>query len=54
MTKTRKKLEAERRARRRADDRKIQAWLDENKIKTKIENLNIWDRSNLLDMLNGI
>jgi hypothetical protein len=54
MTKTRKELDAERRARRKSDDRKIQAWLDKNKLKTKIENLNVWDRSTLLDMINGI
>jgi len=55
MAKTKRQiLEEERRQRRKADDRKIQRYIDESGLKTKVESLNDWDRWQLLDRLNGV
>ena len=54
MTKTKRELEEERRKRRKAENKKIQRYLDESGLKVKVENLNFWDRAHLLDMLNEI
>ncbi len=54
MTKTKRELEEERRKRRKAENKKLQRYLDENNLPVNADDLNIWDRGNLLDMLEGL
>ena len=54
MVKNSRELEKERRARRKAEDKALKRYLKKIGVPTKIENLNDWDRWNLLDRLNEI
>jgi hypothetical protein len=51
---SREKIEAERRRRRRKENKLIQKYLDESGIQTTVDRLNEYDRMMLLDRLRDV